>query len=39
MLAVLLRIREVSGSNIDPETNNPDIFFMVFLAFSRKMLG
>jgi hypothetical protein len=34
-LALLLRIREVSGSNLGPETGYPDMFFEVFLSTSR----
>jgi hypothetical protein len=31
-LALLLRIREVPGSNLGPETGYPDRFFVVFLS-------
>jgi hypothetical protein len=35
--ALLLRIREISGSNLGPETSYPDRFFVVFLRHSRQM--
>jgi hypothetical protein len=38
-LALFLRIREVTGSNLGPETGYPDRFFVVFLIILGQMLG
>jgi hypothetical protein len=37
-LTLLLRIREIPGSNIGPEIGYPDVF-VVFLSFYRKIPG
>jgi hypothetical protein len=37
-LVLLLGVREVTASNLDPETVYPDRFFVVFLSLSRQML-
>jgi hypothetical protein len=37
-LTLLLRIRKVPVSNLDPETSYPEVF-VIFLSTSRKMLG
>jgi hypothetical protein len=38
-LTILLRIREVPGSDLEPGTGYHDRDFMVFLSPSRKMPG
>jgi hypothetical protein len=37
-LAALLRIRQVQGSNLGPETDYHDTFFVIFLSLSRQAL-
>jgi hypothetical protein len=39
MLALLLRIPVVPGTNLGPETGYPDRFFVYFLSPSKLMLG
>jgi hypothetical protein len=38
-LTLLLRIREVPGSNLGPDTGYPDRVFVIFLSLEGKMLG
>jgi hypothetical protein len=39
LLTILLRIREVPGSNLGTETGYPERVFVVFHSPSRQILG